>query len=132
VVEADLTDRTTLRIGGDYQNRVPEGATWGVLPALYSDGSKTDWDVSKSSGLDWTEWETTSENYYANLEHYFFNGWKLKLSYNRLEYDKETKLVLLSGAPDRNTGAGVAVQRYRSFGSSEQQSFDMQLTGDYQ
>src|SRR5690606_28439027 len=64
VLEADLTDRTTLRIGGDYQNRVPEGATWGVLPALYSDGSKTDWDVSMGGGLDWTEWETTSENYY--------------------------------------------------------------------
>lgn len=132
VIETDLTDSTVLRLGGSYQHRDPRGATWGTLPAFYDDGGKTNWNRSKTTGLDWTRWETTSENYFVSLDHTFSNGWGLKLNYNNLKYEKDTKLVLLSGAPDRVTGEGMSVQRYRSEGSSKQKSVDVQLTGDYQ
>ena len=131
VLETDLTERTLLRVGGSYQHRDPRGAIWGALPAFYADGGETDWNRSKTAGLDWTRWETTSENYFASLEHLFSNGWTLKLNYNNLKYEKDTKLVLLSGDPDRVTGEGMTVQRYRSEGSSKQKSVDVQLSGDY-
>lgn len=131
VIETDLTDSTVLRVGGSYQHRDPRGATWGTLPALYADGGKTDWSRSKTTGLDWTRWETTSENYFASLEHMFSNGWAFKLNYNSLKYEKDTKLVLLSGAPERASGEGMFAQRYRSEGSSKQKSVDVQLSGDY-
>ncbi|WP_250459046.1 TonB-dependent siderophore receptor [Microbulbifer litoralis] len=132
VIEGDLTENTLLRIGGHYQNRNPRGAAWGALPALYSDGTATDWDVSKTTGLDWTRWETTSENYFATVNHVFANGWDLKINYNHLAYEKESRLVLLSGALDRETGEGLYAQRYRAFGDTEQDSYDLQLKGDYQ
>ncbi|MCW8125759.1 TonB-dependent siderophore receptor [Microbulbifer halophilus] len=132
VIEGDLTPNTLLRVGGHYQNRNPRGATWGALPALYSDGTATDWDVSRTTGLDWTRWETTSENHFASINHVFDNGWDLKINYNHLAYDKASRLVLLSGALDKETGEGLYAQRYRSSGATEQDSYDLQLKGDYQ
>lgn len=41
VVDADLTDSTTLSIGYDYQESNDDSPTWGGLPTWYADGSRT-------------------------------------------------------------------------------------------
>lgn len=132
VIEADLTKNTILRLGGHYQNRDPKGASWGALPGFYSDGTQTDWSRSKTTAADWTNWETTAQNYFASVDHMFNNGWELKLNYNNLKNEKDTKLLYVYGSLDKNTGSGLVAQRYRSFGSTTQESFDLQLKGDYQ
>ncbi|MFC4653516.1 TonB-dependent siderophore receptor [Rheinheimera marina] len=132
VLEADLSNSTLIRVGGSYQNRDPKAATWGALPAMYSDGTYIDWDTSKTTGADWTRWETTNTNYFANLNHSFANGWQLVANYNRMAYEKDSKLLYLYGAVDKATGEGLSAQRYRAYGESDQNSFDVQLKGDYQ
>lgn len=132
VVEADLSASTLLRAGGSYQDRDPKAATWGALPALYSDGTKADWDVSTTTGTDWTRWDTSSSNYFANLNHSFSNGWQLVANYNRMEYEKDSRLLYVYGAVDKVTGEGLSAQRYRAFGETTQDSFDVQLKGEYQ
>src|SRR5690606_6912329 len=39
VIDADLTDRTLLRIGASHQSGSPNAPAWGALPSFYSDGS---------------------------------------------------------------------------------------------
>jgi outer membrane receptor for ferric coprogen and ferric-rhodotorulic acid len=142
VLEADLTNSTLLRLGASYQNRDPKAATWGALPGVFGDGSLAVWDRSKTSGADWTRWETTSTNYFVNINHAFSNGWQLVANYNRMEYEKDSKLLYISGpfnldtgqyeGLDKETGSGLNAQRYRAYGETKQDSFDIQLKGDYQ
>lgn len=132
VLEADLSAATLFRVGASYQNRDPKAATWGALPAVFTDGTFTDWDVSKTTGTDWTRWETTNTNYFVNLNHAFSNGWQLVANYNRMEYEKDSKLLYFYGAIDKETGEGLNAQRYRAYGETQQDSFDIQLKGDYQ
>ncbi|AYV14488.1 TonB-dependent siderophore receptor [Shewanella algae] len=132
VIDSDITDNTLLRVGGSYNHSDPKGAMWGALPAVFSDGTATNWDVSDTTGADWTGWETTNTNYFANLNHYFSNGWELVVNYNRMEYDKTTKLIYMSGLLDKDTGTGLVGQRYHSYGESNSNNFDVQLKGDYE
>ncbi|MEZ7278290.1 TonB-dependent siderophore receptor [Pseudoalteromonas sp. 68 DY56-GL68] len=131
VLETDLTPDTTLRVGASYQNSDPHGPVWGALPAYYTDGTAAEWDDSKTTALDWTRWETTHKNYFATVEHLFSNGWQLTANYNHSKYDKESRLFYVSGALDKETGAGLTGQRYFAFGSTEQDSVDVQLKGQY-
>ncbi len=131
VMEADLTPSTLLRVGGSYQHNNPKGATWGLLPAFFDDGTQTDWDVSKTTGADWTRWETTSTNYFINLNHTFNNGWEIIANYNRLDADKTSKLLYVYGTVEKETGAGLNAQRYHSDGENSQNSFDLQLKGQF-
>ncbi|ABX49507.1 TonB-dependent siderophore receptor [Shewanella baltica OS195] len=132
VIDTDITDNTMLRVGGSYNNNNPKGAMWGALQAVYSNGTPTDWDVSATTAADWSRWETTNVNYFANLNHYFNNGWQLVANYNRMEYETTTKMIYMSGLLDKETGAGLSGQRYHSHGESNSDNFDLQLKGDYQ
>ncbi|MGD8176911.1 TonB-dependent siderophore receptor [Marinimicrobium sp. ARAG 43.8] len=131
VLEADLSADTLLRVGASYQHNDPKGATWGILPTFYSDGTIADWDVSTNTAMPWTRWETTNTNYFASINHTFNNGWQLIANYNRLNYETDNRLLYVSGTVDRETGGGLSAQRYRSDGKSTQDSFDLQLKGDF-
>lgn len=50
---------------------------WGGLPVWFSDGTRTNWDRSKTASADWVSWNSIYENYFASLEHQFDSGWKI-------------------------------------------------------
>lgn len=131
VMEADLTDATLVRVGVSYQHNDPKGATWGVLPGFFTDGTRPDWDVSKTTAMDWTRWESTNTNYFASLNQTFNNGWELLANYNHMSYETNTRLLYVYGSLNKETGAGLNAQRYHSDGESKQDSFDIQLKGDF-
>ena len=131
VMEVDLSKDTLLRFGSSYQNNKPQAPVWGGLPGTFSDGSPTDWDVSQTTAADWTRWETTGVNVFANVEHHFRNDWSLHLNYNKLRYTKDTKLLYLYGDLNKETGEGLITWPYKSEGESEQDSIDIQLKGSY-
>jgi len=131
VLEADVTDSTLFRVGASYQHSDPKGTVWGLMPAFFSDGTRTDWDVSKTTATDWNRWETTNTNFFASVNHILDNGWEIIANYNTIKYEKETRLLYVSGVLDKDTGAGLQAQRYRSDGESKQDSFDIQLKGDF-
>ena len=141
VLEADVTDTTLLRVGASYQNNNPTSTVWGVLPGFFSDGTRPDWDVSKTTAMDWNRWESTNTNYFVSINHAFANGWELLANYNNLHYETEARLLYVSTPCnwatgecvylDKETGSGLIAQRYRSDGESKQDSFDIQLKGDF-
>lgn len=130
-VDADLGLSTLLRVGASYQDNYPMASTWGGLPAWYSDGSRTDWDDSKSVGADWTRWASTNTNYFASLSHEFANGWKGAVDLDRSENDADLHLLYLAGAPDRDTGLGMRASPYRSDTSRSQNNIGINLAGTY-
>lgn len=131
VVDADITDSTLLRVGASHQENKPNGTQWGGLPTWYSDGTRTDWDRSKTTAPKWSSWASKSESVFVNLVHEFDNGWQAKFNLNHDKNTADLKLLYLSGLPDKVSGLGMGSSPYRSETSSEQRSINFQLTGDY-
>ena len=131
VIETDITNNTLFRAGASYQGNTPTAPTWGALPTFFNDGTNTDWDVSQTTAATWTRWDTTGTNLFANLHHVLSNGWELQFNYNKLRYEQESKLLYLFGTLDKESGIGLSFWPYQSEGTSEQDSVDIQLSGQY-
>lgn len=131
VVEADLTDQTLLRVGASHQKETPTAPAWGALPSFYTDGSFAVWPRSKTASADWTYWDTTNQNIFANLSHEFDNGWQVIFNYNWLRNAQTTEILYLYGLLDSGTGQGLSSYPYSDDGYSIQNSFDVQLKGDF-
>ena len=130
-VEADLTPATLVSVGFSRQTTDPNGPMWGGLPFWYSDGTQTNWDVSKTSTANWTKWETSYNNAFANLEHTFDNGWKLRASYTDSVRKSDSALLYLSGTPDRVTGLGMFAFSGAYVTETKQQDAGIQLNGSF-
>jgi outer-membrane receptor for ferric coprogen and ferric-rhodotorulic acid len=131
-VEADLAPRTVLSAGISRQKNDPQGPMWGGLPYWYSDGSKAEWDVSKTSAAGWTRWSTDYESTFANLEHSFGNGWMARASFSHGDRRSDSYLLYLSGVPDRTTGLGVGAFAGSYLVTTKQDDFSLHASGPFE
>ncbi|WP_110673982.1 ferric-rhodotorulic acid/ferric-coprogen receptor FhuE [Salinicola sp. RZ23] len=107
VIDADVTDDTTLSLGYDTQRGRTSSPTWGGLPLWYSDGSETDYTRGFSVAPDWSYNEWESKKTFAQLEHRFGGGWTLHGVATHEESTLDSRLAYPYGFPDRETGQGV-------------------------
>jgi outer-membrane receptor for ferric coprogen and ferric-rhodotorulic acid len=131
-LEADLAPRTVLSAGYGRQKNEPRGPMWGGLPYWYTDGSKTNWDVSKTSAAGWTRWESEYQNLFANLEHSLDNGWKLRASFSQGDRKADSALLYLSGVPDRVTGLGLGAFAGSYITHTRQDDFSLHASGPFE
>ncbi|MDG9969296.1 ferric-rhodotorulic acid/ferric-coprogen receptor FhuE [Achromobacter mucicolens] len=131
VVDADLTSRTTLSVGYNYQDNEPQGSTWGGFPLWYADGGRTDWRRSLNTGARWSSWGSTTQGAFASLEHRFDNDWRVQAvgSYSKNEMDG--KLLYLYGWPDRETGLGMGASPAWYLGDRKQNALDLKANGPF-
>lgn len=107
IVDADLTDSTTLSVGYDYQENHISGNTWGGLPTYYLDGSRTHYDRSTNTAPDWAYNDSDSKKVFASLKQSFNNGWEFNLSGSHTEATMDSKALYIDGYFDKSTGIGV-------------------------
>jgi len=131
VIEADLAPGTILSAGVEYQNHETTGAggTYSTAPLFYMDGSRTHFSRSTNLAADWAN--TTRENLvlFANLEHYFENGWRVRLDaeHGRRKYD----MVLAGMGWDIMPDGSGSFQAVRWAGRPEQDSLNLHAIGPY-
>ena len=131
VIDADLGDRTTLSIGASYQRDERDGIMWAQLPYWYSDGTRTDWPRSKTTGTDWGLWNTTEISAFATLKHKLGGDWEIRGDIAYHKGIENSKLLWLDGLPDRITGAGVGTSGYWYKTSPEQWHTSIQANGSF-
>jgi outer membrane receptor for ferric coprogen and ferric-rhodotorulic acid len=107
IVEADLDADTTISGGYGHQDHKSNGALWGALPLLYSDGTRIDYRRSSSSAPDWSSWGVIDRQIFGDITHKFGNGWVARLSAIRRATDEDNQLFYVYGNPDPVTGAGI-------------------------
>ncbi len=130
VFEADITDQTMLTLGSDYQRNLPRGTSWTGLPMFFSDGTRTDWDVSKNPATEWSRRYTYTNNYFAKLSHEFDSGWNVEAVYNHRRNGHDSVLGSAGGGwPDPVTGAGVFQFVGKYAGRVVQNTFDVKASG---
>lgn len=132
VIDADISDATTLSVGYDYQDTHASSPTWGGLPLWYSDGSETDYPRSFSIAPDWAYYDFESEKVFADLNHRFANGWELRGTATHAQTDLDARLMYPDGFPDRSTGQGVTNYTGWNRGERQLDSVDVYSRGPFE
>ncbi len=88
VIDADITEDTTVSLGVSHQKENTDGYTWGGL-AVRENGSFYDFSPETYLGSDWEYLKKTQSTVYLDVEHRFDNDWKLNVSARRVWADSD-------------------------------------------
>ncbi len=132
VLDADITDATTVSLGYDYQESNTGNPTWGGLPTWYSNGTRTHYSRNTSVAADWTHYNLNSRKVFATLAHNFDNGWTFRLNGTHAEETFNDKLLYIEGFPDAGTGEGTTGFGSRDRGTRKLDSVDTYLSGPFE
>src|SRR5690606_2107663 len=109
ILDIDLTPKTLLSVGAEYQDFTNSGAPRGGLPLFYTDGRETDFSRSTNGGSRWSDFNHQTTRLFAALEHHFDSGWSVKLDgeASRPDYDEVIGYLYSNTGFDAATGAGA-------------------------
>lgn len=135
-IEANLTDRTLLRAGADYQVNRPTASTWGgaLGTGWFSNGELIDWPRSFSGAPKWSQWNSTTQSQFLSLDHKFENGWNGQIGYAHSKQEYDAKLGMsLGGQIDPNTWLTTSQKVYSNWfeGNRNQDAVNAKLDGDF-
>lgn len=133
VIDADLTDSTYLSVGASYQNLERNGIKWGGLPAFYSDGTRTNFDRSKTVTSDWTYWNADTTSAFATFKQKLWNDISLNVNYDYRQLKGETALLYiwdLNGA-DKATNSASDLYPYTSESTFTQNNVDASVSAPF-
>ncbi|MFP2514056.1 ferric-rhodotorulic acid/ferric-coprogen receptor FhuE [Buttiauxella agrestis] len=108
VVDADLTDATSLSVGYDYQETNVNNPTWGGIPRWYTDGSKTHPDRSYSTAPDWAYNDKETKRTFATIKQMLGYDWQLTVNATHTETTLDSQQLYLDGLLDKSTGMLVS------------------------
>lgn len=110
VIEADLTDRTLLSAGIDWQENKPSWATWGAVPYWNADGSLANLPRDFSLSVPWGRWQNEQSTLFTSLDHRFDGGWSARVGLSRTTSKNKISIAYGgSGYPDPATGGGMSL-----------------------
>ena len=135
IIDADVTESTTLSIGFDYQDSHTFSPTWGGLPLWFNDGTPTHYSRSFSVAPDWSYYDFESKKVFAEISHQFDNGWQARVVGTHEETDMDGKLAypyVEGSLPDRTDGSGMFFYTGWNRGHREVDSVDVQASGPFE
>ncbi|WAC73895.1 TonB-dependent siderophore receptor [Roseateles sp. SL47] len=101
----DLSRDTQLSLGYTQQRTRSNGVMWGALPMVDSNGQAIHYDRSASSAADWSWWNNTDEQAFAELNHDLGNGWQVKATVSDRRVKSDSELFYVYGTPNADTTA---------------------------
>ncbi|HEY0287042.1 MAG TPA: TonB-dependent siderophore receptor [Pseudomonas sp.] len=129
IVEADLTDDTTLTLSASSLNDNNTNS-WGGLP-IATNGNDLNLSRSTYLGNDWEYWDKHSDTAFVGLEHNLNNGWKINASatkiWSRLNY---LASYLYRSTTDDTSGYNQSTGDYSYV--DDQSSYDLYTSGPFQ
>ncbi|WP_025136980.1 TonB-dependent receptor [Achromobacter sp. DH1f] len=133
VVEADLAERTLLTLGAEYQRKKCTACSYFGFPAVYADGSETDFPQRFNSATNWSRQERTRYNVFATLDHEFAPLWKGSVTLSRTGDDNDRTYGWFSsnGWANPQTGQGASVWVAKWPIPKTQNAVDASLSGAF-
>lgn len=131
VIDADLGPGTRLGLGAHYERVERNGVLWVGLPYWFADGSRTDWDRSKTSATHWNQWDTANKTLFATLEQRLAGDWQLRGLLQRHQQVENSKLQWMWGNVDPATGLGLEGQPYHYLSEPRQVNAGLVATGPF-
>lgn len=126
IVEGDLSENTTARIGAYYQ-RSPARQSWTGVPVT-TDYQFVDAPRSTFFGSPWNSNIYTQTGVFGEIEHEFDNGWSTKANLNYVRFQSDITADYVNGMVDPATmTAPVAANRWAQ--DDQQYALDWYATG---
>ena len=132
VVDADLTDSTTISLGASYQKLDRRGIRWGGLPAFDNNGNRIDLDRSKIGSEDWTYWNSEVKSVFANLDQTLFNDITLNAAYSHNETVNDMALLYFRGALNTSDGSGLTSLDFVAKEKKKEDNIDVNVNVPYE
>ena len=129
--EYDISDRTLLSLGVQYQQDDTHSPTWGGLPATFNNKKLIPWSRSATVAPDWSRWENDYTSIFTSLRHQFANEWEIKANYEYSDRNAHSQLMYLSGSPAPDLGTGVTAGFGQYMSNTVQDKASLQLSGDF-
>jgi outer membrane receptor for ferric coprogen and ferric-rhodotorulic acid len=131
VVDAHLSKDTLLTIGHTYEANRIDGPMWGALPLYYTDGSPTNYPVGTSTSADWSEWNTTTNSTFAELNHNLGQGWNVQGTLTYITFKSDSNLQYVYGTPVKGVGGGLYAYPSQYLADQKQKLADISVDGKF-
>ncbi len=120
-----------MSFGASYQRDERDGVMWAQLPYWFTDGTRTDWPRSKTTGTDWGHWNTTEISAFATLTHELGGGWNIRgdLGYHKGLEEFEAVVARRHAGPGDRAGVNSAGYWYKA--DPEQWHGSIQANGTF-
>jgi outer membrane receptor for ferric coprogen and ferric-rhodotorulic acid len=133
IVDGQVSDDITLTFAYTRQDNNSDGVLWGAAPMIYTDGTEAEFDVSTTTSMEWTYWDTLTETAYAEMGLRISDNWQLTTSLTHTDYKESSELFYvywLTGL-DRETGLGMYSYPGKYDGEQETLVWDTTLQGSF-
>lgn len=131
ILEADLTDDTTVAVGYDYQDKQVQGSSWGTTPYWTGTGDKAKFGRSTNMATSWSSWPMKDKTMFATLDQRLFSDWRLKAAYTHRTSDAEGKVYFAGGGFPNADGTGLSAFNSHFTGDETMTAVDINLSGTY-
>lgn len=108
VIEADLSTNTLITAGISHQKSDADSPMWGASTLAYSDGTPTNFDISKNTSADWSYWNVAETKSFIELNHVSDSGWMTKATYTHTDQNDNSELFYVYGSLDPQTDSGLS------------------------
>lgn len=126
VLEADLTPKTLLTVGGSYTRY--RGVPWSMGLMVYQDGRDPHLPRSTAWTYPWEKADSDTKEVFAGLEQKFGEHWDAKLNYTHLEQTNFEVDASPSGVIPQD-GSSVGIYSAANRSKNTQDSLDFTLNG---
>ncbi len=131
ILEADLSDSTTLAVGYDYQNKHVQGASWGTVPYWMADGSRANLPRSTNLAAPWSSWPLEDHTVFATLDQRLGEDWLLKAAFTRRDSTVDGKVYYGGNGYPRPDRSGMQAWYSHFAGDETMTSMDVNVAGPY-
>ncbi|MBU2884963.1 TonB-dependent siderophore receptor [Gilvimarinus agarilyticus] len=133
VVDGQLTDDVTLAVGYSRQDNNSEGVLWGAVPVIYNNGEQADYDVATSTTMDWTYWNTLTDETFVELGWEINQNWRLTASAMHTDYEEHSEVFYIywNEGLDADTGLGLLSYPGKFDDEKENLILDANLNGRF-
>ena len=133
IVDGQIADQVALTFAYTRQDNNSNGVLWGAAPVIYTDGTRADFDVSTTTAMNWTYWDTLNESLFAEVAWQISDRWLLTSSLTQTDYEENSELFYvywLTGL-DRETGLGMYSYPGKYDGREETLIWDTRFEADF-
>lgn len=138
-VEMDVTERTQVGIGYQYEHSITRGASWGAnVPIWFADGTETSFSRKFNPVADWSKTEREGHTLFASVDHRFENDWKVSANYAYTTRDDLNNMgvIKVNNGGVRwphwsQDGSGAYLNAIHSESESENNAFAVDLSGPF-
>lgn len=109
VVDGQLSDSVAITLGYTHQDNNSDGVLWGALPVIYANGDQAEFDVSTTTTMDWSFWDTLTQASFIEASWQIGDRTRLLSTVNHTDYSENSELFYTywNTGLERQSGLGM-------------------------